>query len=283
MSTETKESLSWSESSSEVVWETKKSLSLLEKETWVKFFKKASDWIKNFFWIKWNNEETSYSNKSGETRDSYEDTQRQEEKQKNDEEKKLQEGFDKEKKTYTNSKSGLTYNCIDQVLDPAGKLKYPGGKKTVSSIWCLLASGCTVTSALSPSVTLESCFNNVRHWTADKAVPKMSDNKWASEALLPWEHGNRTKIQEQQAQAKIEKNLEKWYPAIVAVRRNGIDGVNSSVESQHYRAILDIRTQNGKKEFFVGNTYKNGYWGWLSEDKIFKNMIHASIFTPAQA
>ena len=278
MSWETKENLSWSESSSEIVWETKESLSLLEKETWVNFFQKASNWIKNLFWIKWNSGETSHSENSNENT-----PKQDEERQKKTEEKKLQEGFDKEKRTYTNSKSGLTYNCIDQVLDPAGKLKYPGGKNTVASIWCLLASGCTITSALSPSVTLESCFNNVRHWTADKAVPKMSDNKRKSEALLPWEHGKRTKSEEQQAQAKIEKNLEKWYPAIVAVRRNGIDGVNSSVESQHYRAIIDMRVQNGKKEFFVGNTYKNWCWGWLSEDKIFKNMIHASIFTPAQA
>ena len=110
----------------------------------------------------------------------------------------------------------------------------------------------------------------------------MSDNKRKSEALLEWEHGNRTKAQEQQAQAKIEENLEKWYPAIIGARHKGIDGINPSIESQHYRAILDMRIQNGKKEFFVGNTYKNSCWGWISEDKIFKNMIHASIFTPAQ-
>ena len=33
---------------------TKASLSLLEKETRIWFFKKASDWIKNLFWINWN-------------------------------------------------------------------------------------------------------------------------------------------------------------------------------------------------------------------------------------
>ncbi len=277
MSWEIKEGLSWNLDTSEtLVWETKHSLSLLEKETWVNFFKKASDWIKKIFGGDRQSEENPDK--------SNENTPKQNEGNQNmTEDKRLQEGFDKEKKTYTNPKSWLTYKCIDQVLDPAGNLKYPGGKKTVASIWCLLASGCTVTSALSPSVTLENCFNNVRHWTADKAVAKMSDNKRKSEALLSWEHGNRTKAEEQHAQAKIEENLEKWYPAIIGARHNGIDGINSSIVSQHYRAILDMRTQNGKKEFFVGNTYKNGSWGWLSEDKIFKNMIHASIFTPAQA
>ena len=36
---------------------TKKSLSLLEKETWINFFKKAWDWVKSLFWSngkKWN-------------------------------------------------------------------------------------------------------------------------------------------------------------------------------------------------------------------------------------
>lgn len=32
---------------------TRQSLSLLEKETWIWFFKKASDWIKNLFWFDW--------------------------------------------------------------------------------------------------------------------------------------------------------------------------------------------------------------------------------------
>ncbi len=268
----TKENLSWDiEASETLIWETKHSLSLLEKETWVNFFKKASDWIKKIFGSDWQSEqESTNSSKSNENTP------------KQNEEKKLQEGFDKEKKTYTNPKSWLTYKCIDQVLDPAGKLKYPDRKKTVASIWCLLASGCTITSALSPSVTLESCFNNVRHWTADKAVAKMSDNKRKSEALLPWEHGNRTKEQCKQAQTKIEENLEKWYPAIIGARHKGIDGINPSIESQHYRAILDMRIQNGKKEFFVGNTYKNSCRGWISADKIFKKMIDASIFTPPQ-
>lgn len=192
---------------------------------------------------------------------------------------------DKGKNTYTNPISGLTYKRIDQVTDPAGKLRYSWKRsgKTVANIWCLLASGCTVTSALCPEVTLTDCFNNVRHWTADKAVAKMSNNKWKSEALLSWEHGNRTKTQEQKAKEKIIENLKKWYPAVIGARHSGIDGINNSIVSQHYRAILGIRTENGKNEFFVWNTYKNGSWGWMDEDKIFKNMIHASIFTPNQA
>lgn len=39
----------------EVLEWTKKSLSLLEKETWINFFKRTWDWLKKFFWIKENN------------------------------------------------------------------------------------------------------------------------------------------------------------------------------------------------------------------------------------
>lgn len=46
-----KEKLSTSiENSGNVVESTKKSLSLLEKETWINLFKKAENWIKNLFW-----------------------------------------------------------------------------------------------------------------------------------------------------------------------------------------------------------------------------------------
>jgi hypothetical protein len=45
-----KEKLSTSiENSGNVVESTKKSLSLLEKETWINLFKKAENWIKNLF------------------------------------------------------------------------------------------------------------------------------------------------------------------------------------------------------------------------------------------
>jgi hypothetical protein len=118
-----------------------------------------------------------------------------------------QEGLDKEKKTYTNPKSGLTYKCFDQVLDPASSLKDKTG--TVASRGCLLASGATITSAFCPSVTLKDCFKTVNHRTADKAVEKMSNNKWTAKALLKREHGNRTHEQCQKAQKEIEENLQK--------------------------------------------------------------------------
>ena len=111
----------------------------------------------------------------------------------------------------------------------------------------------------------------------------MSNNKRTATAVLKGEHGNRTKTECKEAQKKIEENLNEWYPVIIGARHNGIDGVNTSIVSQHYRAIVDIRTNNGKKEFFVANTYKNWSWWWLSEDKIFKNMIHASTFKPSAA
>ena len=72
MVAESKEGVSWAvETSTEVVWETKQSLSLLEKETWVNFFKKAWDRIKGLFKRKWNDEETSSTTTSTvETRES---------------------------------------------------------------------------------------------------------------------------------------------------------------------------------------------------------------------
>lgn len=195
------------------------------------------------------------------------------------------EVLDDKWKTYTNPISGLTYRRIDQVTDPAGKLRYPWKRsgKTVADIWCLLASGCTVTSALSPEVTLKDCFNTVRHRNANDAVEKMSNNKWKAEALLKWQSGKRNKSDCEKAKEKIIENLEKWYPAIIGARHSGIDGTNNSIVSQHYRAILGIRTQNGKREFFVGNTYNNGSWGWLKEKDIFSNMIHASRFFPNES
>ncbi len=59
MWTSQKEGLSWAietsrEVAREVAWETEQSLSILEKETWVNFFKRAWDWIKNLFESKWN-------------------------------------------------------------------------------------------------------------------------------------------------------------------------------------------------------------------------------------
>lgn len=59
MPTETKEILPWSESWKEVIWEAKKSLSILEKETRINFFKDASDWIKSLFWFKKSNDTES--------------------------------------------------------------------------------------------------------------------------------------------------------------------------------------------------------------------------------
>ena len=68
MATGSKEALSWAaETSTEVVWETKQSLSLLKKETWVNFFKKALDWVKKSFWIGSEEETTKTENSSATT------------------------------------------------------------------------------------------------------------------------------------------------------------------------------------------------------------------------
>lgn len=52
------------ESSSEIIDSTKKSLSLLEKDTRIWFFKKASDWVKKLFWFS-PKEETSSDEQNG--------------------------------------------------------------------------------------------------------------------------------------------------------------------------------------------------------------------------
>ena len=53
MAIKLKEDLFWLiDTSTEILWDTRKSLSLLEKETRIWFFKKASDWIKSLFWSK---------------------------------------------------------------------------------------------------------------------------------------------------------------------------------------------------------------------------------------
>lgn len=49
MSTESKENSPLTGSPKEIVWEAKESLSILEKETWIKVFKDASEWIKSLF------------------------------------------------------------------------------------------------------------------------------------------------------------------------------------------------------------------------------------------
>lgn len=55
----TKESPETTETNEWIIDWTKKSLSLLEKETWINFFKKASDWIKRLFWFKSDDEQSS--------------------------------------------------------------------------------------------------------------------------------------------------------------------------------------------------------------------------------
>ena len=65
MTAKPKENLSWiiDAASKKIIWETKKSISLLEKETRIQFFKKASDWIKKLFWNLLKEANHSYKNK----------------------------------------------------------------------------------------------------------------------------------------------------------------------------------------------------------------------------
>ena len=54
MTTKSKENLSWFvDISRETLWDTKASLSLLEKETWINFFKTTREKLKNLFEYNW--------------------------------------------------------------------------------------------------------------------------------------------------------------------------------------------------------------------------------------
>lgn len=52
------------ESTKDVIEETKKNLSLFEKETWIKIFNDATNRFKDLFKTKWNNDETYQNNKT---------------------------------------------------------------------------------------------------------------------------------------------------------------------------------------------------------------------------
>jgi len=182
-----------------------------------------------------------------------------------------QEGLDKEKKTYTNSKSGLIFNLYDQA-------KY--GKK-LAATWCMLTSAACVSSAIDKSLTPVSYYKKYPHGFVYDSIPKMTNNKLQSKVLLPGEKNKWTESQVKQAQIEIEKNLEKWYPAIFMVRGRGRGWKNKHVPWQHYMAAVDIRENWEKKEVFIANTDNNRWGGWVSADEIFVSMKQASIYTPA--
>jgi len=62
------------DTASEILWDTKSSLSILEKETRIWFFKKASDWIKTLLWFDWWKSVTSQWNEHSEKADWDEDS-----------------------------------------------------------------------------------------------------------------------------------------------------------------------------------------------------------------
>lgn len=60
------------ESGEKLIDSTKKSLSLLEKETWINFFKSASDWIKSLFWFGTSDKIDVHDNESSSIWDNHE-------------------------------------------------------------------------------------------------------------------------------------------------------------------------------------------------------------------
>ncbi len=181
-----------------------------------------------------------------------------------------QEGLDEENQTYRNSKSDLTFNLYDQT-------KYKG----LAAAWCMNTSAACVSSAIDKSITPASYRKHYAHNYVYDSIPKMTNNKLQSKVLLPGEKNKWTDQQTQEAQTEIEKNLEKWYPAIFMVRGPKRGWKNTITTSQHYMAAVDIRENWGKKEVFIANTYNGKLGGRIPVDKAFVSMKQASIYTPA--
>ena len=189
-------------------------------------------------------------------------------------EEKNQEGLDKEKNTYTNSKSGLTYNLYDQAKR---------NNKDLAARWCMLTSAACISSAVDRSITPVDYYNKHRHSLVYNSIPKMTNNKIESKVLLPGEKTKWPKEKTQQAIEEMIKNLEKWYPVEFMVHWPRHGGNNTLTTWQHYMAAVDIRENWGNKEVFIANTHNGKWWGRYPIDKAFASLRQASIYTPAQA
>ena len=195
--------------------------------------------------------------------------------------KEVKEGLDKEKKTYRNPKSDLTFNLYDQ-NDPRRWNKRKNWGWTMNESGCLLTSAAVIHSMIDPSITPDYYRKNYAGRSPYDSIPKASHNKIQSKVILSGHTKNLKDEVVKQAQTELEKNLEKWYPVNFMVRWSNKKGwKNKHVPWQHYMTAVDIKEENGKKKVFIANTH-NGKWGGrFLADEIFVSMKEASIYTPA--
>lgn len=255
-------------------------LDSLQKETIrTILFKKAWDWLKKQLWI-WDdkeNETKNQSDKEDKTKnqsDKKDETENQSDKKDKDQKvPENQEGLDKEKKTYTNAKSGLTFNMYDQ-SDPRRWNKKKNGGTTMKQTGCLLTSAAVIHSMVDPSITPDFYRQHYAGKFPYTSVPEASNHKIEAKNLTIG--SNTTK--------EILDHLKKWYPVNFMVHwpKNGHNGKNPYTQWQHYRTAVDVRGEESKEEIFIANTYDGKWAGWYPADKMFISLKEASLYTPTQ-
>ena len=233
----------------------------------------------------WNTKETKESNKKTlneeKTQEKWWEKQSSGSNDKNKEKKENnQDGLDKEKKTYTNPKSGLTYNLYDQ-NDPRRWNKKKNGGTTMNQTGCNLTAAAVIHSMIDPSITPDFYRQHYAGRLPYNSIPKASKNKIQSKVLLPGEKNKWPKEKTQQAIEEMIKNLENWYPVDFMVHWPRHGGNNTLTTWQHYMAAVDIRENWGNKEVFIANTHNGKWWGRYPIDKAFASLRQASTYTTA--
>ena len=190
--------------------------------------------------------------------------------------------LDREKKTYTNPKSGLTF-CIYDQADPRRWNKMKNGGTTMNQTGCLLTSAAVIDSVYNPSHTPDYYRQHYAGRFPYDSIPKASGNKLQSEVLLPGENNKWPKEKTQRAITEMIKNLEKWYPVNFMVHWPRHGGSNTLTTWQHYMTAVDVRENDGGKEVFIANTHNGKWLGRFSVDKAFASLRQASLYTPTKA
>ena len=225
----------------------------------------------------WNTEETKESNQKKlneeKTQEKWWEKQSAGSNDKKKEKKENnQDGLDKEKKTYTNPKSGLTFNIYDQCDPRRWSHTYKNGTTTMRKTGCLLTSAAVIHSAIDPSITPDFYRQNYAGRFAYDTVPKATQHKIEAKKLTI---GSNT-VEE------IINHLKKWYPVNFMVHGPRHGGKNPYHRWQHYMTAVDVRGEPGKEEIFIANTYDGKWSGWYPANKKLISVKEASLYTPSQ-